>query len=173
MWGSMGLVVGCCSAIGVALVCTCWNVWNCVGLYIDITSMGEGIMTYVWDVEDDMFFVTLLQQLIELDVSSSVVSMSYGDDETSSGEAYCNRANTEFIKVGLAGVTFFASSGDEYLHRVGRAGRFSTKGLAITFVSSPSEAEILEKVQERFKVKVTVLPNEIETSSYSLVILFF
>jgi len=55
---------------------------------------------------------------------------------------------------------------DEYLHRVGRAGRFGTKGLAITFVSTNDESEILKKVQQRFKVKVTPLPDAIETSKY-------
>jgi len=55
---------------------------------------------------------------------------------------------------------------DEYLHRVGRAGRFGTKGLAITFVSTAEEADILQKVQNRFKVKITLLPDEIASSSY-------
>jgi len=55
---------------------------------------------------------------------------------------------------------------DEYLHRVGRAGRFGTKGLAITFVSTAEEGETMKKIQERFKVKVTPLPNEIQTSDY-------
>merc|ERR1719187_1220343 len=53
---------------------------------------------------------------------------------------------------------------DEYLHRVGRAGRFGTKGLAITFVSTADEGETMKTIQERFKVKVTPLPNEIQTS---------
>merc|ERR1712174_143096 len=53
---------------------------------------------------------------------------------------------------------------DSYLHRVGRAGRFGTKGLALTFVSTDEDSEVLKKVQERFKVKVTPLPNEIQTS---------
>jgi ATP-dependent RNA helicase UAP56/SUB2 len=35
---------------------------------------------------------------------------------------------------------------DSYLHRVGRAGRFGTKGLAITFVSSPEEKKILTDI---------------------------
>lgn len=58
---------------------------------------------------------------------------------------------------------------DEYLHRVGRAGRFGTKGLAITFVSTHpkrNDKEILANIQKRFRVKVTPLPNEIESSSY-------
>jgi len=55
---------------------------------------------------------------------------------------------------------------DEYLHRVGRAGRFGTKGLSITFVSTAEEEETMKTIQERFKVKVTPLPNEIQTSDY-------
>merc|ERR1712224_491828 len=57
---------------------------------------------------------------------------------------------------------------DEYLHRVGRAGRFGTKGLAISFVVSDSENDpkILEEVQNRFKVKITPLPQEIDSSTY-------
>lgn len=55
---------------------------------------------------------------------------------------------------------------DTYLHRVGRAGRFGTKGLAITFVSSPQDSEVLNKVQERFEVNITELPEHIEVSTY-------
>ncbi|PPR94564.1 hypothetical protein GOBAR_AA26102 [Gossypium barbadense] len=36
-------------------------------------------------------------------------------------------------------------SADTYLHRVGRAGRFGTKGLAITFVSSTSDSDVLNQ----------------------------
>merc|ERR1719424_2216888 len=43
---------------------------------------------------------------------------------------------------------------DSYLHRVGRAGRFGTKGLALTFVSSEEDTEVLKQVQERFEVNV-------------------
>jgi len=35
---------------------------------------------------------------------------------------------------------------DTYLHRVGRAGRFGTKGLAITFVTEQVDKDILRKV---------------------------
>jgi len=41
---------------------------------------------------------------------------------------------------------------DQYLHRVGRAGRFGTKGLAISFISSDEDNKILEEVQSRFEV---------------------
>merc|ERR1712188_102511 len=44
--------------------------------------------------------------------------------------------------------------GDAYLHRVGRAGRFGTKGLAISFVSSDEDGEVLKTVQSRFEVNI-------------------
>merc|ERR1711865_1121880 len=55
---------------------------------------------------------------------------------------------------------------DSYLHRVGRAGRFGTKGLGISFVSSDEDSGVLKKVQERFEVNVQDLPAHIDTSSY-------
>jgi len=55
---------------------------------------------------------------------------------------------------------------DTYLHRVARAGRFGTKGLAVTFVSEESDAKTLNEVQERFDVSITELPDEIDLSSY-------
>merc|ERR1712070_1085387 len=55
---------------------------------------------------------------------------------------------------------------DTYLHRVGRAGRFGTKGLAITFVSTEEDTEILKKVQERFEVNIESMPSQIDTTSY-------
>merc|ERR1711982_44886 len=55
---------------------------------------------------------------------------------------------------------------DSYLHRVGRAGRFGTKGLAITFAGSDEDAEVLKKVQERFEVNIGEMPAQIDTTSY-------
>ncbi|PNX79257.1 DEAD-box ATP-dependent RNA helicase 56-like protein, partial [Trifolium pratense] len=57
-------------------------------------------------------------------------------------------------------------SADTYLHRVGRAGRFGTKGLAITFVSSAGDSEVLNQVQSRFEVDIKELPEQIDTSTY-------
>ncbi|XP_077986861.1 spliceosome RNA helicase DDX39B [Glandiceps talaboti] len=53
-----------------------------------------------------------------------------------------------------------------YLHRVARAGRFGTKGLAVTFVSDESDAKILNEVQDRFEVNIGELPDEIDIASY-------
>jgi ATP-dependent RNA helicase UAP56/SUB2 len=60
----------------------------------------------------------------------------------------------------------FPDESDQYLHRVGRAGRFGTKGLAISFISSDNDESILKQVQERFAVAVPELPESIEQSSY-------
>lgn len=49
------------------------------------------------------------------------------------------------------------SDADSYLHRVGRAGRFGTKGLGITFVASGEDEEVLKKIQERFTVAIPTL----------------
>merc|ERR1711862_15858 len=55
---------------------------------------------------------------------------------------------------------------DTYLHRVGRAGRFGTKGLAITFISTDEDSDVLKKVQERFEVNIENMPSQIDTTSY-------
>ena len=53
------------------------------------------------------------------------------------------------------------------LLQVARAGRFGTKGLAITFVSDEKDAQILNQVQDRFEVNITELPDEIDVTTYS------
>merc|ERR1712242_75818 len=55
---------------------------------------------------------------------------------------------------------------DTYLHRVARAGRFGTKGLAVTFVSDEGDAKILNEVQDRIELDIQELPEEIDLSSY-------
>ncbi|XP_055346918.1 spliceosome RNA helicase Ddx39b-like [Paramacrobiotus metropolitanus] len=55
---------------------------------------------------------------------------------------------------------------DTYLHRVARAGRFGTKGLAITFVSDDSDSKVMNQVQDRFDISVSELPDELDLSLY-------
>jgi len=55
---------------------------------------------------------------------------------------------------------------DMYLHRVARAGRFGTKGLAISFVSGKEDKDILDTVQANFVVQVPELPDELDASTY-------
>lgn len=51
-----------------------------------------------------------------------------------------------------------ADSSDSYLHRVGRAGRFGTKGLTVSFVSSDNDKKVLSEIQSRFVVKIQAYP---------------
>lgn len=53
----------------------------------------------------------------------------------------------------------------EILHS--RAGRFGTKGLAITFVANDADQEVLTAIQSRFEVAITELPNHIDPTTYS------
>lgn len=61
----------------------------------------------------------------------------------------------------------FLSPASFSVPQVARAGRFGTKGLAITFVSDETDAKTLNDVQDRFEVNVAELPEEIDISSYS------
>jgi len=44
--------------------------------------------------------------------SPYLFSVSYGQTESSAGESYCNRLNTELAKIGTNGVTVFFAAGD-------------------------------------------------------------
>ncbi|ESN99708.1 hypothetical protein HELRODRAFT_83915 [Helobdella robusta] len=55
---------------------------------------------------------------------------------------------------------------DTYLHRVARAGRFDTKGLAVTFLANKSDAEILNEVQEKFEVSISKMPDNTDQALY-------
>ncbi|EEH09369.1 ATP-dependent RNA helicase SUB2 [Histoplasma capsulatum var. duboisii H88] len=56
---------------------------------------------------------------------------------------------------------------DSYLHRVGRAGRFGTKGLAISFVSSEQDQEVLKDIEKRFEVALPEYPQGgVDSSAY-------
>lgn len=57
-------------------------------------------------------------------------------------------------------------STDTYLHRVGRAGRFGTKGLAITFVATEEDQKMQQEIQNRFELKIEELPQSIAADTY-------
>jgi ATP-dependent RNA helicase UAP56/SUB2 len=59
-----------------------------------------------------------------------------------------------------------AESADTYLHRVGRAGRFGTKGLAISMISTDEDEAVLQQVQSRFEVAITELPPSVDETLY-------
>ena len=53
---------------------------------------------------------------------------------------------TKFHPLPLFTPSFLFPQSDQYLHRVGRAGRFGTKGLAISFISRPEDEAEMQKV---------------------------
>lgn len=57
-------------------------------------------------------------------------------------------------------------SSDTYLHRVGRAGRFGTKGLAVSFISSEEDVNMLQQIQSRFEVAIPELTGMVEADTY-------
>lgn len=56
---------------------------------------------------------------------------------------------------------------DTYLHRIGRAGRFDSRGLAISFVSNDDDKEVLKEIQGRFVIEMNELPEKIDHSLYT------
>ena len=61
---------------------------------------------------------------------------------------------------------------DTYLHRVGRAGRYKTKGNSISFVLEDKETknqEVLEEIQKRFVVKIEELKDNFDAKKLALV----
>jgi len=72
----------------------------------------------------------------------------------------------DFERVNLVINYDMAPSEDAYLHRVGRAGRFGTKGLAISFVTTPEDKDVLDKVRKKFVVDLPEMPESIDSATY-------
>lgn len=55
-------------------------------------------------------------------------------------------------------------SADTYLHRVGRAGRYQTKGIALSFYEKENEEEsnILKEIKEKFVIEVPEIGDTID-----------
>ncbi|KAI9655507.1 MAG: Suppressor of the cold-sensitive snRNP biogenesis mutant brr1-1 [Bathelium mastoideum] len=66
----------------------------------------------------------------------------------------------DFAEINVAVNYDLPNDADSYFHRVGRAGRFGTKGLAISFISSEQDREVLDAVEKRFTVKIPEWPTE-------------
>lgn len=52
---------------------------------------------------------------------------------------------------------------EDYMHRIGRAGRFDTSGLAISFSATNEDKHILDNLNKDFSVKIKELPKELNT----------
>lgn len=57
---------------------------------------------------------------------------------------------------------------DTYLHRVGRAGRYKTKGNSISFVVEEKDEEVLKQIQERFVVNIEQLEESFDEKKLAL-----
>lgn len=109
------------------------------------------------------------------------VNIVFNYDMPEDSDTYLHRVKSELRKYLLRillSFVFFGGGLDilerthllgliSWTDQVARAGRFGTKGLAITFVSDETDAKILNDVQDRFEVNVAELPDEIDISSYS------
>lgn len=74
----------------------------------------------------------------------------------------------DFERVNLVFNYDMAEDSDSYLHRVNRAGRFGTKGMAVSFLANDNEEDkkVMDQVRERFIVEIQELPDTIDESSY-------
>jgi len=52
------------------------------------------------------------------------------------------------------------NSKENYLHRIGRSGRYGRKGVAINFVS-PREADTLKEIKDYYNTQIQELPQDI------------
>lgn len=73
----------------------------------------------------------------------------------------------DFLKVNTVINYDMPNTSEAYIHRVGRAGRFGSKGIAITFLTS-DDHKTFDELKDIHNIKVSPLPNEIDTSIYSM-----
>lgn len=82
-----------------------------------IMSLGANISTWFWSTaglhENQEPFLDWLLAIGNTTDAPSVHSISYGDDEDSLTAEYVARVNTEFMKLGLRGLSILFASGDD------------------------------------------------------------
>ena len=74
----------------------------------------------------------------------------------------------DFLKVNTVINYDMSNDADAYVHRVGRAGRFGTKGITITFLASEEDQKVFDELLKKYPtIKADVLPDVIDKSIYS------
>ena len=71
----------------------------------------------------------------------------------------------DFININFVVNYDMPKDSDSYLHRVGRAGRFGTKGVTVSLVSGEEEKKILEEIQGRFENKIVEMTGDFDLKS--------
>lgn len=82
----------------------------------------------------------------------------------------------DFLKVNTVINYDMSAKAEDYVHRVGRAGRFGTKGITITFLSKEKEDDqkVFDELLQKYpNIKAAVLPDEIDKSIYSKYLFYF
>ena len=79
----------------------------------------------------------------------------------------------DFLKVNTVINYDMSSKADAYVHRVGRAGRFGSKGITITFLATKEDEDVFDELLKTYPtIKAEELPKTIDKSIYSMSIFF-
>ena len=74
----------------------------------------------------------------------------------------------DFLKVNTVINYDMSIDAEAYVHRVGRAGRFGTKGITITFLASEEDQKVFDELLKKYpNIRADVLPDVIDKSIYS------
>ena len=74
----------------------------------------------------------------------------------------------DFLKVNTVINYDMSIDAEAYVHRVGRAGRFGTKGITITFLASDEDQKFFDDLLKKYpNIRADVLPDVIDKSIYS------
>jgi len=74
----------------------------------------------------------------------------------------------DFLKVNTVINYDMSANADAYVHRVGRAGRFGSKGITITFLASKEDEDVFKELTQKYpNIKAEELPSTIDKSIYS------
>ena len=74
----------------------------------------------------------------------------------------------DFLKVNTVINYDMSIDAEAYVHRVGRAGRFGTKGITITFLASDEDQKVFDELLKKYpNIRADVIPEVIDKSIYS------
>lgn len=74
----------------------------------------------------------------------------------------------DFLKVNTVINYDMSTDYDAYVHRVGRAGRFGSKGITITFLATEEDQKVFDDLLKKYpNIKAAELPDVIDKSIYS------